>query len=153
MKFNEVKLSLIVSNNREYNGQTYPAVRKVSEALTIINAFLPGKKNSDGSYGPSLNFEIKQNSKTVVKTNIASGERIDVFGFITADSYTNKDGKVVSKEVIVANEIGKTEYEGDSGNANYTAAPTAPASNAGSKSADLKNDFMNIDYSDELPFS
>lgn len=146
---NKVEMSLIVSNNQtNQDGSVREAVRKISDNLTSVQTFMSGRKNADGSYGDSASLEVNITSKTQIASDVKlePKARIDVQGFFAPRAYTGKDGRKRTYFVLVANEITKTQFEGDGQPS--TSAPQAPqaAQTAASTPAPVPDDV------DDLPF-
>ena len=67
-------------------------------------------KNDDGTSGASYYMPIKFSKKCGAPEKITNGAYCDFEGFLTTDSYTNKEGKeVVNPQIIVM----KVHFEGD----------------------------------------
>lgn len=140
---NEVKISLTISNDSEQ----FPAIRTVSNKLTVVNTFLSSGRQPDGSYGASSNLEVKMNTRTVLTpgTKLEPKAHIDVIGFLSPESWNDSSGKKHSKTVIVAKQISNTVY-GNNSNAEQAAVQDIPNASG--------DGFMDIpDFgSSEFPF-
>ena len=158
---NSISLSLIVSqDSTTRDGKPIVAIKKISDKTTVVKTYTPGKKQPDGGYGPSVSFDVYITSKTDIKTEIKTGEHIDVEGFLDARQYEDKNGAKKTYAAIVAKTITKTEYE-NFGNGQVTTESTTiaprgpveetPAPAAASSAAPA--DAGIPDYSDELPFN
>ena len=67
-------------------------------------------KNADGSYGASYYMPIRFSKKSGAPEKITNGASCDFEGFLTTDSYTNKEGKeIVNPQIIVM----KVHFNGD----------------------------------------
>lgn len=133
---NEIAISLIVSKDIEReNGETIPAVKKVSDKLTSVKAFLSGGRNADGSWGDSTSFDVNITSSTKLGegVEIKPGEHLTFVGFLSARSYTNADNKKRTYSVIVAKEVIKTPMrEKEEENQSNTSTSNAKADNTSS---------------------
>ncbi len=98
---NRVELSVVVSKDRD----SFMAINKVSDNLTIVNTFVPAGRNEDGSYKKSANITVRLTSKTEKIGEVNTGSRLDVKGFFVVNSYTNKDGREIASLQIVANKV------------------------------------------------
>lgn len=154
---NSVEISLIISNNQaNQDGTERPAVKRVSDKLTTVQAFMPGRKQADGTYGPSASITVKVTGQTKVAADVALEPKshIDVKGFFSAESYTTKDGKTRNYFTLVATSIDKTEFKTADGQAPTQAAaapaqaPSAPAAPA----TPQENTNPVIPEDDDLPF-
>lgn len=166
---NSCELSLIVSkDSTNRDGSARTAIRKISDSLTVVRTFLPGRKNSDGTYGDSDGWEVHITSKTVIETTVEPGAHIDVEGFLTPKSYTvkNADGTESKRTytALIAKKISKTEYEentgSNAGSGSITIGPNTGAAPVASASAPVvpapapaPQPQPVPDYSDELPFA
>lgn len=67
-------------------------------------------KKADGSYTPYCYMDIKFSKKSGAPEKITNGATCEFEGFLSADSYTNKDGKeVVTPQIVVT----KVKFDGD----------------------------------------
>ena len=150
---NKAEISLIISNDQNnQDGTVRPAVKKVSDKLTTVQTFMPGKKQQDGTYGPSASLTIKVTSATQLNgVSLEPKAHIDVVGFFTPESYTDREGKTRTYFTLVANEIKKSEWNGNgsapaanTGTTVPETAPVAPAPAANTATAAVEDD--------DLPF-
>jgi len=108
---NEVTLTLRVSNDTEKR----KAVRKVSDKMICISAYLNTGKNQNGDYNPILDFDINvftKNAKTPTKfvdtSQINPGDYITVKGSLGSTGVVVKGSKytnmvIFAAEVVVEN--------------------------------------------------
>lgn len=125
---NKVELSLIISNDQNnQDGTVRSAVKKVTDKLTTVQTFMPGRKQQDGTYGPSASLTVRVTTATkIAGVALEPKAHIDVTGFFVPESvpesYTDKKGKTRSYFVLVANEITETKRTNEA---------SAPAANTG----------------------
>lgn len=167
--YNEVKLSLIISNDQtNRDGTVRNAVRRVSDKLTTVQTFMPGRKQQDGTYGPSasLTVNVINSEKLVTKMDgvkLEAKAHIDVFGYFQPDAYTDPTtGKTRTYFVLVAREIRVSNRPTNTGNTGTfqtvadTTAPdpvaSAPAASAPAAPAPAVNTSAPVEEDEDLPF-
>lgn len=106
---NKVEISLYIS--KDFDGR--PAVRKVSDKLTVLNCIFGG---SQQGYAP---VTVKVFSSTNVTAELKAGSAITVDGWFSVNSFTTKENKKISNLEINAREITATpSMAKDSDNSN-----------------------------------
>jgi len=113
---NEVILTLRVSNDTSKRA----AIRKVSDKMTVISAYLSTGKNAQGEYNPPINFDInvfnantKNPTKMINAIEPNSGDYITVKGSLGSTGYTGSDGQKRTSIVIFAREISGLKEDKD----------------------------------------
>lgn len=148
--------SLIISANfTNQDGTIRESIKKYSDKLTVVNCFLPGKKNPDGTYGDSASVEVRVTSTTKIAPDVVLEPKahIDVDGFLSANSYTGKDGKKRTYLIIVATEITKTVFANAAPTAvpASTQNPAAPVTSANSAAPVGTDDLASLFVAESTP--
>ncbi len=110
---NEVLLTLRVSKGTD----SRPAVKKVSDKLTVIRAYLNTGKDMDGNYNPAINFEVQIYSQTsknptenLLPAELTENDYITVAGNLSSHQRTVGDSKytdylICADKVMLAERI------------------------------------------------
>ena len=109
---NNVKLTVVVSNGTD----TRPAVKKVSDKMTVIRVYQRTGKNQAGEYNKPIDYEVqiftgdaKTPTVNELKEKPKGGDLITVEGQITSRTTKGKDGKEYNNLVLIASKISPAE--------------------------------------------
>lgn len=125
---NEINLSMVISKDFTTKGGTIiPAVRKVSDKMTVLNCYFGNKQNGYGN----MTVHVFSSTKTAGDVKFAPGKGITVSGWLGVDSYTDKNGNKRTNIVLNAREItALPPYDGNNAGSSASATPAASNTSA-----------------------